>query len=854
MIKHLLKRIKTIPPYKAIIAGLVAIIGVLTTLLIIKHTETPVEAFSTPRAARLERVDGSVDMMHSLNNDSEDSDTQADWVAATPNAPITVGDRVYARSNSRAAIALTGRNSTRLDSDGLVDVISLDDRQTQLALRSGSATFDVGDLADGELFEVATPNGAIDFLEAGLYQLSIGDDGNTTVSVLRGLAQVVGLAGTGQIRAGQVLTLTGATDEQAALSPLAPELAGDIVDDYYSYRYPDNYDGRYKSYNTYIDDPNYYDPYSHSASYSYLSEDVPGLYDLDRYGDWEEVSDYGRCWAPRGVSADWSPYSDGYWDVNDLWGPTWVSAEPWGYAPYHYGRWSRLNNQRWVWVPEGVVTRPVYAPALVAFIPLQQTNQIAWVPLAPGERYAPRCYDRNFQPRYLDRQGVTVQQTYVNVNYSTAVNVREFRHRIDRRDSVRVDSQLLAQSRPVLDPFAVEGMREMARRGDTDRRVKLPRDVRREIFNRQVVTSVSPRALPGQTDLRKAFQVEPVTDKQRKNKLKIDESGQVANVRRPDRAPMPAPVITPAIKQEREQKMTALAARAEKGDQEARHELRQMKREQRKEDRAIRNQSPAQPQTAPQQTPAQQAVSHREQLHQQMQQEQQQRAVTDKTQREQMREQRKAQRQAQQQQQATTQQQQIEQRKQVEQQTRNQRAQQEAVRQAQVNQQREQNKAQRQAARQQQQPQRQQQVQKQQQVMEQQRQQAAAQQAARQSQANQERAARKAQQQQMEQQRRQQVNQQPQQQQQQRQQRQQQREQQRVQPPVQPRKPPMVMQQTEKNRVVREPQQQRPPRIQQPQPPVVAPQQKQRPPAMANPSAAPRQMDNAPRGEKRRKP
>jgi hypothetical protein len=43
--------------------------------------------------------------------------------------------------------------------------------RTQLALRDGSALFDVGALAPGQLFEVATPFGAVDLDQPGLYEV-----------------------------------------------------------------------------------------------------------------------------------------------------------------------------------------------------------------------------------------------------------------------------------------------------------------------------------------------------------------------------------------------------------------------------------------------------------------------------------------------------------------------------------------------------------------------------------------------------------------------------------------------------------------------------------------------------------
>src|SRR3712207_9568746 len=80
------------------------------------------------------------------------------------------------------------------------------------------------------------------------------------VSVLSGLAQVVGLAGSGEISKGEMLTLLGQTAAQVALSRLSPDYAGGLLDDYYGYRYPDYYDGRYSDYNAHLNDPYYYDP------------------------------------------------------------------------------------------------------------------------------------------------------------------------------------------------------------------------------------------------------------------------------------------------------------------------------------------------------------------------------------------------------------------------------------------------------------------------------------------------------------------------------------------------------------------------------------------------------------------
>jgi hypothetical protein len=529
MFNKLINRFSNVPPHVAIIGVLVAVVGAAAAALFLSRTEPAAKALIVPRAARVERVDGNVGVTRASEEAAE-----AGWDEAELNTPLAVGDRIYADADSRAAIAFTGRNYARVNPNSSLDVLSLADRRTQLALRSGSAIFDIGDLAPGELFEVATPGGAVDFNEPGLYQLGIGDDGNTTVSVLSGIAEVVGLAGSGELSKGDVLTLLAQAAAPAILSKIAPELAGDVVDDYYDYRYPYSYDGRYSDYDAYLEDPYYYDPYQRSVSYRHLPAEIAGCSDLDYYGDWVEVDDYGRVWSPR-VQDDWAPYRNGYWETSDVWGPTWVSEEPWGWAPYHYGRWAQANG-RWVWVPQEAIARPVYSPALVAFVPITETNQIAWVPLAPGEAYVPRYYDSGYNAQYLSpaqaiTQVVTVQQTYVNMNVPsaiTAVPVQQFTGYIDPRVINQVNPQLIAQAQPVIDPYSVASLREVVMRGEGRRnKFKARHLIEQQVFNTPVVTSVAPMIPAARTDIAQALQLEAVTEKQRTRALKMERSGQV---------------------------------------------------------------------------------------------------------------------------------------------------------------------------------------------------------------------------------------------------------------------------------------------------------------------------------------
>ena len=71
----------------------------------------------------------------------------------------------------------------------------------------------------------------------------------------------------------------------------------------------------------------------------YVSREMIGYEDLDEYGTWRPAPGYGMVWYPRAVAAGWAPYRDGHWAWVEPWGWTWVDEAPWGFAPFHYGRW-----------------------------------------------------------------------------------------------------------------------------------------------------------------------------------------------------------------------------------------------------------------------------------------------------------------------------------------------------------------------------------------------------------------------------------------------------------------------------------------------------------------------------------
>ncbi len=122
---------------------------------------------------------------------------------------------------------------------------------------------------------------------------------------------------------------------------------------------------------------------------------------LDPYGDWIETSSYGYVFQPRQAVGDsgWRPYTDGHWVYTDA-GWTWISAEPFGWATCHYGRWTRLRDVGWVWVPGNE-----WAPAWVSW--RRGNDFVGWAPLPPEARFDRQRGIRDFSD---DHYGIAPQE------------------------------------------------------------------------------------------------------------------------------------------------------------------------------------------------------------------------------------------------------------------------------------------------------------------------------------------------------------------------------------------------------------------------------------------------------------
>ena len=155
---------------------------------------------------------------------------------------------------------------------------------------------------------------------------------------------------------------------------------------------------------------------------------MTGYEDLDGNGTWTNVPEYGWGWQPR-VAYGWAPYRYGHWRWVGPWGWTWVDEAAWGFAPFHYGRWACLHNS-WYWFPGAYVTRPVYAPALVAFFGGANwgvsigfgVGHVGWFPLAPGEVWMPHyhaSYAYLHNVNHMHLHGRHVDYAHYDVSHGT---------------------------------------------------------------------------------------------------------------------------------------------------------------------------------------------------------------------------------------------------------------------------------------------------------------------------------------------------------------------------------------------------------------------------------------------------
>jgi len=205
---------------------------------------------------------------------------------------------------------------------------------------------------------------------------------------------------------------------------------------------------------------------------------VDFFYDnLEPYGDWREVGEYGYAWQPRGVDRDWSPYSDGRWVDTDA-GWAWDSEDPYGWAVYHYGRWANVDEVGWIWVPG-----TEWAPAWVSW--RHNSNHVGWAPLPPEARFTVSVgfngwvddyYDigpgnyrfvesRNFGERNLNTVFIDRSQNISIINETTNITNITYNNKVINNRGPNYD-EMARQSNKRIDRYKLDRRQDFDRDGN----------------------------------------------------------------------------------------------------------------------------------------------------------------------------------------------------------------------------------------------------------------------------------------------------------------------------------------------------------------------------------------------------
>jgi hypothetical protein len=324
-----------------------------------------------PGVARVSVIQGSVSTQRGDNGE---------WVAATINTPVAVGDRVSTGPDGRAEIQLDSANVLRLSNNATVKIASISRENIQVQVGQGLVTYAV--VRPGEAnAEIDTPNAAVHPDGPGEYRIQVNSNSETDAIVREGSADITEPQGSTHVNAGQLITIQGTDNPQYKTESAPSEDAWD-------------------SWNTDRDHR-----ITSAKSWKQTDPYYTGSEDLDTYGTWSEVPDYGQVWIPQ-QGPNWAPYSDGRWVWEPYYGWTWVSYEPWGWAPYHYGRWFVYGGS-WAWWPGPVVGYPgyypIWSPAYVSFFGWGGGGfgfgvgfgfgwgfgHVGWLPCGPGDWYHP---------------------------------------------------------------------------------------------------------------------------------------------------------------------------------------------------------------------------------------------------------------------------------------------------------------------------------------------------------------------------------------------------------------------------------------------------------------------------------
>jgi hypothetical protein len=334
------------------------------------------------------------------------------------NSPVFPGDKIRTGSDQRAEIQLASGALVWADRGTAVTFLALPDPyaeildNTVLQLAEGRIRV-AASLLDDEEFRIDTPAASVYPVGDAELRVDVERGGRTRVFSRRGVVEVVGNGASVLVRAGTFTEIDPGSLPYDAES--FNTLTGDGFDGYVARReqvfeYRDGYAG---GPDVYRELPGQVQPYYR---------------ELSAHGSWVHVDEQGYVWQPGGVASDWRPYYDGYWGYGPD-GYFWISYEPWGWAPYHYGRWTWIGGRGWCWSPGSVFAGAwvswSWGSVYVGWSPLDYWDYPAYYSTRHYGYYDPHCWTfvsyHHFHHRHYGHYSVSWDHVKHDVHRSAVV-------------------------------------------------------------------------------------------------------------------------------------------------------------------------------------------------------------------------------------------------------------------------------------------------------------------------------------------------------------------------------------------------------------------------------------------------
>jgi hypothetical protein len=213
-----------------------------------------------------------------------------------------MGDKISTGDGGRAEVQLDYANILRLGPNSQATIANFTKKFIQVQVGQGIVNYSVFGESEAEP-EIDTPNVALHPAhQDGVFRIELRSDGDSIVILRKGEAQISTPQGIADIKAGDMATVRGSGAD--ARYKIAGAPAHDDWDNWNIER----------------------DRMIHNANaWNHTNKYYVGSEDLDTYGHWQNVPDYGQVWQPDEPEG-WAPYRDGNWVWEPYYGLTTTDA------------------------------------------------------------------------------------------------------------------------------------------------------------------------------------------------------------------------------------------------------------------------------------------------------------------------------------------------------------------------------------------------------------------------------------------------------------------------------------------------------------------------------------------------